>query len=76
MGYYVVLRGPLGVGKTTVAAALARSLGARGISVDAIADPAWDGGSVRLYVRANAVAADLVRRALRRGRPAVVDGCF
>jgi len=76
MSYYVVIRGPLGVGKTTISRALARSIGAVVVSIDKIADKDWDGGSVRLYVRANGVAAKRARRALAKGIPVVFDGCF
>ena len=76
MSYCVIIRGPLGVGKTTISKALARFIGAAVISIDPIADKEWDGGSVRLYVRANGVAAARARPALSRGRPVVIDGCF
>jgi predicted kinase len=76
MSYYIVIRGPLGVGKTTLSRALARSIGAVVVSIDKIADKDWDGGSVRLYVRANGVAARRARRALADGLPVVFDGCF
>ncbi|HZY93202.1 MAG TPA: AAA family ATPase [Thermoplasmata archaeon] len=76
MSYYVVVRGPLGVGKTTVSRALAKSLQGEVVSIDQIADKQWDGGSVRLYVRANGVAARRARRGLARGKPVVIDGCF
>ena len=76
MSFYVILRGPLGVGKTTVATALARSIEGVAVSIDAIADPDWDGGSLGLYLRANRVAARRARDALARGTPVVIDGCF
>ncbi len=76
MSCYVILRGPLGVGKTTISQALAKSIGAVVISIDEIADKEWDGGSVQLYVRANGVAAERARRALARDVPVVFDGCF
>lgn len=76
MSYYVIIRGPLGVGKTTTSAALAKSLDAIVLSIDRIADRKWDGGSVRLYVSANRVAAERARRPLARGTPVVFDGCF
>jgi predicted kinase len=76
MSYYFVIRGPLGVGKTTISRALARSIRAAVVSIDEIADKEWDGGSVRLYVRANRVAAMRARRSLVAGIPVVFDGCF
>jgi predicted kinase len=76
MSYYVIIRGPLGVGKTTITKALARSIGAVVVSIDEIADKWWDGGSVRLYVRANEVAARKARAAFALGTPTIFDGCF
>jgi len=76
MSYYVIIRGPLGVGKTTISRSLAKSIGAMVVSIDQIADKEWDGGSVRLYLRANEVAAKKARRALALGTPVVFDGCF
>jgi len=76
MSYYVIIRGPLGVGKTTISRALAKSVGAVVISIDQIADKWWDGGSVRLYLRANRVVARRAATALARGTPVIIDGCF
>ena len=76
MSYYIVVRGPLGVGKTTISAALAKTVGAVVVSIDQIADQEWDGGSVRLYVKANRLAAKRARNLLAHGTPVVFDGCF
>lgn len=76
MSYYVIIRGSLGVGKTTISAALAKSIGAVVVSIDGIADTEWDGGSVRLYVNANRIAAERARHVLAHGTPVVFDGCF
>ena len=76
MSYYLVMRGPLGVGKTTISAALARSIHATVVSIDQIADKEWDGGSVRLYLAANGIVAEKARRAFAHGIPVVLDGCF
>lgn len=76
MSYYIIVRGPLGVGKTTISTALARSVGAVVVSIDQLADKGWDGGSVRLYVNANRIAAGRARSALAHGTPVVFDGCF
>ena len=66
----------MGVGKTTISNALAKSIDATVVSIDQIADKDWDGGSVRLYVKANHVAAGRARAALAGGTPVVFDGCF
>ena len=76
MSYYVIVRGPLAVGKTTLSDALAKAIGGVVISIDKIADKEWDGGSVRLYVNANKVAAKRARTVFAGGSPVVFDGCF
>lgn len=76
MARYVIVRGPLGVGKSTISKALAKAIRAVVVSIDEIADKEWDGGSVRLYVKANGVAARRARQAFIAGVPVVFDGCF
>ena len=76
MGFYVIIRGPLGVGKSTASAALAKAIGAKVVSIDRIVDKRWDGGSLSLYLAANEVAAEIGSRHLRAGRPVIFDGCF
>ncbi len=82
MVFDVVVRGPLGIGKSTVAKLLAEKVGAEYISIDRILDErgleTWYRGYVsqRSFLRANAYA---VRRALpllRKGRPVIFDGNF
>ena len=76
MSFVVVVRGPLGAGKTTVARALAARLGARLLSVDPFVERGWDGGSERLFLRANPAIVARATPSLRRGRPVVLDGNF
>jgi predicted kinase len=76
MSYFAIIRGPLGVGKSTVSTALAASLGAVVVSIDPLVEAGWDGGSLRLFLKANEVAASVGRKALVQGTPVVFDGCF
>ena len=77
MSYYLIIRGPLGAGKTTVAHALGEALGAEVISIDGLLElQEWDGGSEELFLRTNELAAGTARAHLARGTPVVLDGNF
>ncbi len=82
MSYSLVIRGPLGVGKSTVSSVLARTLGAQHISIDKVLEDngieEWDRDriSLRSFLRANEIAVDQAQTALEAGRPVIFDGCF
>lgn len=84
MSYYIVIRGPLGVGKTAVSQDLVARIGASYVSIDAILDEPgveeWDDGagyySERCFVRANEIAVGRTRSYLDHGNPVVFDGNF
>jgi tRNA uridine 5-carbamoylmethylation protein Kti12 len=77
-----VVRGPLGIGKTTVAKRLARSLRGRYISVDAILEEfdleEWSEGyiSEASFLRTNPFVVERATPHLANGTPVVVDGNF
>ncbi|MFZ0831059.1 MAG: ATP-binding protein [Thermoplasmata archaeon] len=78
MSFYVLIRGPLGVGKTTVAKRVAQEVGAEYISIDRILDDEglWDSGRVSEFLDANAVGAPRAREFLEHGTPVIFDGNF
>ena len=82
MTYYVVVRGPLGVGKSTVSRRLANIIGADHILIDRILEERgleeWDEDrtSLRSFLRANTFAIARAHEGLKRVRPTVFDGCF
>jgi cytidylate kinase len=78
MSYYIIVRGPLGSGKTTVSRRVAKILRARYISIDRILDEQdlWYSGRLSEFLRVNALAARQARRELTRGTPVVFDGNF
>ena len=82
MSYCIIIRGPLGVGKTTVARALAEQLDAHYISIDAVLDAhdlAHSDGEcipVENFVRANELAWPQVQAALAAGQVVIFDGNF
>ena len=69
LSYVVIVRGPLGVGKSTVTRRLALQLGAQSISIDVILDELpslrWEDGyiSQRDFIEANRWGARLCRTA-------------
>jgi predicted kinase len=74
----VILRGPLGVGKTTISGRLARALPAEVVSIDRILDDRdlWRSGRVSEFLRANRFAGERGRELLTTGRSVVFDGNF
>ena len=82
MSYYLLLRGPLGVGKSTVASRLASVLGGVCVSVDAILEEerleVWDNDRVSLqsFLNVNTVVVERARACLATGTPVVVEGNF
>jgi len=84
MAFYIVVRGPLGIGKTTVSERLAKVTGAEYVSVDRILDEPgveeWDDEaghySERCFLRTSELAAERARTFLDRGTPVIFDGNF
>jgi len=84
MVFYVVIRGPLGIGKSTVSERLAKVIGAEYVSVDRILDEPgveeWDEEaghySERCFLRTSELAAERARAILDRGTSVIFDGNF
>ena len=80
--FYIVLRGPLGVGKSTVASALARRARADVISIDRLVDSLpdleWKRGYISLgsFLRTSRLAVARARPLLDKGRTVIFDGNF
>ena len=77
----LLIRGPLGVGKTTVAKLLSARLNGCYISVDGILDEhgldqGKNGIPARNFIRANELALPIARAALAAGQPVFFDGNF
>lgn len=81
-GFFVIVRGPLGAGKTTLSERLARVLGGQHLAIDRILEEQdleqWEDGyiSEKSFLRANAFAVREAEPALRRGTPVVIEGNF
>ena len=84
MSYLVIIRGPLGVGKTTVSKTLAKKLGALYVSIDEVLnensldqiDEKEGGISVKSFLKGNEIVLPEIRQALQSDRTVVIDGCF
>jgi predicted kinase len=77
----LLIRGPLGVGKTTVARLLRAQLNACYLSIDTILeehglDQCKNGIPARNFLRANELALPIAHAALAAGRPVIFDGNF
>ena len=83
MSYYIVIRGPLGCGKSTIAERLSKILKAKYFSVDIFLDENnltkdKEAGytSQKSFIKVNEIIAPKAKRILDRGKPVVVDGNF
>ena len=83
MSYFIIVRGPLGVGKTTIAKKLTKVLHAEYIAVDRILDEHGltkdieDGYiSQRSFITANEIVTPRVKKIIKGGTPVVFDGNF
>jgi predicted kinase len=80
--YCIIIRGPLGVGKTAVAQALAKQLAAYYISIDQVLtthnllQSDGEGISVNCFVRANELVLPEVKAVLDTGQVVIFDGNF
>jgi predicted kinase len=76
--YYVIIRGPLGVGKSTVARRVATRVRGEYISIDRILEEQelWQSGRLSEFLRANEFAAARASKVLAKGTPVIFDGNF
>jgi len=82
VSYCIIIRGPLGVGKTTVARALSAQLSGLYISIDQVLEDHnllqsdGEGIAVSCFLAANEMLLPAAQAALDTGRPVIIDGCF
>ena len=83
MSYYLIIRGALGVGKSTISTQLAKQLHAHYIAIDRVLDE-YDLGkdkekgytSQKSFKKANEIISPKTELYLKKGRPVVFDGNF
>jgi tRNA uridine 5-carbamoylmethylation protein Kti12 len=83
MSFYVIIRGPLGCGKSTIAKIIAKKLKAGYVSIDRILDEynltnEREEGyiSQKSFLKANLIAVSKVKKILKSNIPVVFDGNF
>ncbi|MFA6547940.1 MAG: AAA family ATPase [Candidatus Magasanikbacteria bacterium] len=84
MNYFIIIRGPLGVGKTTISKKLAEILRAEYVSIDKIleqhhldpADPNQESIPLSSYLKAQEIVFPFVTDVLSNGRIVIFDSCF
>ncbi len=83
MAYYVIVRGPLASGKTTIANRVADEIKAEYISIDRVLDAEvgtqdLEAGyiSQKSFIAANTLVVPRAQQVLERGRLVVIDGNF
>ncbi len=83
MGYFVIIRGPLGSGKSTVAKKIAKAIDAKYVSIDRLLDSGnltkdIEGGMIsqKSFLKANEIAMPEAKKFLDKGIPVVFDGNF
>ncbi|MBS3172262.1 AAA family ATPase [Candidatus Woesearchaeota archaeon] len=83
MVYYVIIRGPLGIGKSTIAKSLSEKIKAKHISIDRIIDTfkkewVWEDGyiSQKTFIHGNELIVPEAKTFLETGKVVVFDGNF
>lgn len=81
MSYYIIVRGPLGIGKSTIARALAKKLKADYYSIDKILednglDKKDDNFVPEDFIKADEIVIPQVLKSLEKGKIVIFDGCF
>lgn len=84
MVYFIIIRGPLGCGKTTIAKKLAKKLNAKYISIDLVLKKNsldkinQKAGCIlaKNFIRANEIILPEIKKQLSKGNIIIFDGCF
>ncbi|MFH1376781.1 MAG: AAA family ATPase [Candidatus Woesearchaeota archaeon] len=82
-GYFIILRGPLGIGKTTVAKELVKILKAGYVSIDKVLEKykldrvkGSKGIPLKNFIKGDKIVIQKVKNKLKRSKIIIIDGCF
>ncbi|MBU0461039.1 MAG: ATP-binding protein [Nanoarchaeota archaeon] len=84
MSYYIIIRGPLGVGKSTISRKLAQILDGEYISIDAVlaehdldkVDENAECIPAENFIKADELILPEVRKSLKKSKIVIFDACF
>lgn len=83
MSYYIIIRGPLGSGKSTISNELCKRIHAEHISIDKVLDEhnltkdKEEGYiSQKSFKKANKIIIPKIKEILNKGKPVIIDGNF
>ncbi|RLE46787.1 hypothetical protein DRJ22_01050 [Candidatus Woesearchaeota archaeon] len=84
MAYFIIIRGALGIGKTTIAKRLAKKLKAEYISIDFVlekndldkVDERLGCISAKNFIKCNKIVIPKITEFLEKDKIVVIDGCF
>ena len=84
MSYYIIIRGPLGIGKSTIAKKLAKTLKAEHLSIDSVlekygldkVDHYEECIPAKNFIKADEMILPEIKEKLKKGKIVIFDGCF
>ncbi len=84
MSYFIIIRGPLGCGKSTIAERLSKILNAKYISIDKVLEehgldkvnPEAECIPIENFIKANKIVLPKVKEKLDNGKIVIFDACF
>ena len=84
MSYFIIIRGPLGIGKTIIAKKIAEILKGEYISIDDVleknnldkVDEKEGGIPAKNFIKGNEIVIPKIKEKLNEGKIVIIEGCF